>query len=115
MSTTEINQVLSYLTNVYLCTGAVSPTPIPPDELKRMEKSPDPSDRSRPSTADSKKGILRPSSRSSSGGRRSRSNSGKSELLHWLKSCKAQNLWKKQKLEGKIVRRIFILIVDIST
>ena len=78
MSTTEINQVLSYLTNVYLCTGAVSPTPIPPDELKRMEKSPDPSDRSRPSTADSKKGILRPSSRSSSGGRRSRSNSGKS-------------------------------------
>ncbi|XP_078322368.1 sperm-associated antigen 17-like isoform X10 [Crassostrea virginica] len=56
-------------------SGAVSPTPIPPDELKRMEKSPDPSDRSRPSTADSKKGILRPSSRSSSGGRRSRSNS----------------------------------------
>ncbi|XP_078322362.1 sperm-associated antigen 17-like isoform X1 [Crassostrea virginica] len=55
--------------------SAVSPTPIPPDELKRMEKSPDPSDRSRPSTADSKKGILRPSSRSSSGGRRSRSNS----------------------------------------
>nr|XP_022292317.1 sperm-associated antigen 17-like isoform X8 [Crassostrea virginica] len=59
--------------NVVKC--AVSPTPIPPDELKRMEKSPDPSDRSRPSTADSKKGILRPSSRSSSGGRRSRSNS----------------------------------------
>lgn len=61
---------------IYLL-GAVSPTPIPPDELKRMEKSPDPSDRSRPSTADSKKGILRPSSRSSSGGRRSRSNSGR--------------------------------------
>lgn len=60
---------------IYLL-GAVSPTPIPPDELKRKEKSPDPSDRSRPSTADSKKGILRPSSRSSSGGRRSRSNSG---------------------------------------
>ncbi|XP_056016108.1 sperm-associated antigen 17-like isoform X7 [Ostrea edulis] len=54
---------------------AVTPTPIPSDELKQMEKSPNGSDRSRPSTADSKKGILRPSSRSSSAGRRSRSNS----------------------------------------
>ncbi|XP_056016110.1 sperm-associated antigen 17-like isoform X9 [Ostrea edulis] len=56
-------------------SGAVTPTPIPSDELKQMEKSPNGSDRSRPSTADSKKGILRPSSRSSSAGRRSRSNS----------------------------------------
>ncbi|XP_056016109.1 sperm-associated antigen 17-like isoform X8 [Ostrea edulis] len=59
--------------NVVKC--AVTPTPIPSDELKQMEKSPNGSDRSRPSTADSKKGILRPSSRSSSAGRRSRSNS----------------------------------------
>ncbi|XP_061176448.1 sperm-associated antigen 17-like isoform X2 [Saccostrea echinata] len=55
--------------------SAASPTPIPPRELKEMEKSPSGSDRSRPSTADSKKGILRPRSRSSSAGKRSRSNS----------------------------------------
>ncbi|KAK3098986.1 hypothetical protein FSP39_024961, partial [Pinctada imbricata] len=53
-------------------------SPLPQGDLKDVAKSPSSSDRSRPPSTDSKKGILRPSSRSSSEdavGRRSRSNS----------------------------------------
>lgn len=70
-----MSAIENHLNELYFVTGAQSPTPS--EDKKTPTPEEPPKDETRPESADSRKGILRPSSRSSSrDGKRSRSPSG---------------------------------------